>query len=574
MTRSVAVLALGAAGVLAQPGPAIFDEVAAKVGLSFTYQNGASGKLYIPEVMGAGAALIDYDADGDLDVVLLQGHPLAPEAPRASGLHRLYRNELIPGGRLRFTDRTEGSGLGGTTYGMGFATGDYDNDGDEDLYVTALGSNTLYRNNGDGTFTDVTAAAGVDDERWSTAATFIDYDRDGDLDLFVVNYLDFSVAGNKQCFDPAGTPDYCGPRQYRPVPDRLFRNEGDGRFMDVSESSGITKADGGGLGVAVGDYNGDGWLDLYVANDAMPNQLWINTRTGGFVDEGPLSGAALNAAGNPEGSMGVALGDYDRDGDEDLFVTNIIAETFALYVNDGLGGFEDRRGAADLARPTAGLTGFGTDFVDYDNDGWLDLFTTNGAVNIVERQRGEPVPYKMPNVLFRNLGNGRFADVSRDGGAAFQRPEVGRAAAFGDVDNDGDVDVLVTNNVGRARLWLNEIGARRSWLQVRLDAGAANRRGYGSRVRVTGEGLPARYRRVRTDGSYLAANDPTAHFGLGSHEGRVTVAVEWLGGAPEEWTIERVRQRVTLEKGTGKPAVKVSPEANKKGVGTKPHPFK
>ena len=235
---------------------------------------------------------------------------------------------------------------------MGVATGDYDNDGDTDLYVTALGSNTLYRNNGDGTFADVTAAAGVDDPRWSTAAAFVDYDRDGDLDLFVTNYLDFSRTANKQCFDPAGARDYCGPRSYRPVPDRLFRNEGNGRFADVSEPSGIARADGAGLGVATGDFNGDGWLDLYVANDAMPNQLWINQKNGTFADEGPLSGSALNAAGNPEGSMGVASGDYDRDGDEDLFVTNIIAETFALYANDGArrvrrrarGG---RRGAAD-----------------------------------------------------------------------------------------------------------------------------------------------------------------------------------------------------------------------------------
>ena len=238
---------------------------------------------------------------------------------------------------LRFTDVTAGSGLGGTSYAMGVATGDYDNDGDQDLYVTALGPDTLYRNNGDGTFSDVTAAAGVGDDRWSTAATFLDYDRDGDLDLFVVNYVDFSITANKQCFDPVGTRDYCGPRSYRPVPDRLFRNEGGGRFTDVTDAAGITKADGAGLGVATGDYNGDGWLDVFVANDATPNQLWMNQKNGTFLDEGVLAGVALNGAGNPEGSMGIASGDYDRDGDEDLFVTNIIAETFALYTNDGRG---------------------------------------------------------------------------------------------------------------------------------------------------------------------------------------------------------------------------------------------
>ena len=254
------------------------------------------------------------------------------------------------------------------------------------------------------------------DDRWSTAAAFVDYDRDGDLDLFVANYLDFSMTANKQCFDPGGSRDYCGPRSYRPVPDRLFRNEGGGRFTDVTEAAGITKADGAGLGVATGDYNGDGWLDLYVANDATPNQLWMNQKNGTFVDEGPLAGVALNAAGVPEGSMGIAAGDYDHDGDEDLFVTNIIGETFALYTNDGRAGFEDTRVQSGLAQPTAAFTGFGTGWIDYDNDGWLDLFVANGAVNIVEGLRGDPVPYRMRNQLFRNLGTGKFIETSGQAG--------------------------------------------------------------------------------------------------------------------------------------------------------------
>ena len=554
MTRIPLSLAAPAAVLAAvlQASTPVFEEAAARVGLAFVYQNGAAGQFYVPEVMGAGAAFIDYDGDGDLDVFLLQGQPLDPGAPRdPARTHRLYRNDLVESGSLRFTDVTAGSGLGGTSYGMGVAVGDYDNDGDLDLYVTALGPNTLYRNHGDGTFADVTAEAGVGEDRWSTAATFVDIDRDGDLDLFVVNYLDFSVAANKQCFDPAGTRDYCGPRSYKPVPDRLFRNDGGGRFTDVSESSGVTRAFGGGLGVSTGDYDGDGWLDLYVANDAMPNQLWMNRRDGTFVDDGPLAGVALNAAGNPEGSMGVASGDYDRDGDEDLFVTNIIAETFAHYTNDGRAGFEDTRVRADLSRPTAGFTGFGTDWIDFDNDGWLDLFVTNGAVNIIESQRGAAVPYLMRNQLFRNLGTGKFADVSDQAGEAFMRPEVGRAAAFGDIDNDGDTDVLVTNNTGPVRLWLNQVGAKASWLQVRLDAGAANRLGYGSLVRLVRPGAPVQVRRVRTDGSYLSAQDPTLQFGLGDHTGPVTVVVEWLGGPAEQWAIEAVRQRVTLRRGSG-----------------------
>ena len=530
----------------------LFEEIAGQVGLTFVHSAGATGQFYVPEVMGAGAALIDYDNDGDLDVVLLQNQSLDPAGPAAPGrTHRVFRNELVERKALNFTDVTAGSGLGGTTYGMGVATGDYDNDGDTDLYVTALGPNTLYRNNGDGTFADVTAAAGVNDERWSTAATFIDYDRDGDLDLFVANYLDFSTTANKQCFDPTGTRDYCGPRSYHAVPDRLFRNDGSGRFTDVSEASGITKADGAGLGVSTGDYNGDGWLDLYVANDATPNQLWINQKDGTFLDEGPLAGVALNAAGNPEGSMGVASGDYDRDGDEDLFITNIIGETFALYTNDGRAGFDDTRVRAGVAQPTAAFTGFGTDWIDYDNDGWLDLFVANGAVNIVEALRGQPVPYRMRNQLFRNLGNATFTETSSQGGPALARAEVGRAAALGDIDNDGDTDILVTNNNGPVRLLRNQVGSRASWLQVRLDNGAANRLGLGALVHVERAGAPAQIRRVRTDGSYLAAQDPTVLFGLGQWRGAVTVRVDWPAGTSERFAVAKVGQRVTLTRGTG-----------------------
>ena len=557
--RPIAVLAtMGMAALGASQNRAdrpIFDEVAARVGLTFVHDNGVSGQFYIPEMMGAGAALVDYDNDGDLDVFLLQDQPFDPNAPREPArTHRLFRNELVEGKSLRFTDVTAGSGLGGTSYAMGVATGDYDDDGDQDLYVTALGPNTLYRNNGDGTFSDVTAAAGVGDDRWSTAATFVDYDRDGDLDLFVANYLDFSIAANKQCFDPGGSRDYCGPRSYRPVPDRLFRNEGGGRFTDVTQAAGITKADGAGLGVATGDYNADGWLDLYVANDATPNQLWMNQKNGTFEDEGPLAGVALNAAGVPEGSMGIAAGDYDNDGDEDLFVTNIIGETFALYTNDGRAGFEDTRVQSGLAQPTAPFTGFGTDWIDYDNDGWLDLFITNGAVNIIEKLRGDPVPYRMRNLLFRNLRTGKFIETSGQAGQAFAQAEVGRAAAFGDIDNDGDTDVLVTNNRGPVRLWLNQVGTRGAWLQVRLDNGAQNRLGLGALVHVGGADAASCILRVRTDGSYLSAQDPTLHFGLGEWRGPVTVRVDWPGGLSEQWTLPKVEQRVTLARGRGAPA--------------------
>ena len=538
----------------------LFIESAAATGLTFSHVNGATGRYYIVEEMGAGVALFDYDNDGDLDVFFVQGGSLAADAgspARARPTSRLFRNDLSVGrdGRpmLHFTDVTARAGVGLQAYGMGVAVGDYDNDGDLDLFVTTFGPDTLYRNNGDGTFTDVTGEAGVSDSFWSTSATFFDYDRDGDLDLFVANYLDFTLAGTKSCTDTLGAPDYCGPRLYHPVPDRLYRNDGHGRFTNVTETAGISKADGAGLGVVAGDYNGDGWLDLYVANDATPNQLWINQHDGTFRDDGLLSGVALNAAGNPEGSMGIASGDFDRDGDEDLFVTNIIGETFALYKNDGAGNFEDVRVPAGLAAPTAGSTGFGTEWFDYDNDGWLDLFVANGAVNTIAAQRGQPRPLRMKNQLFHNPGTGRFVETSAAGGPAFERAEVGRGAAFGDIDNDGDIDIVVTTNGGPALLLLNQGGTRNHWLQVALDQGSANRLGFGARIGIERPGQPTIWRRVHTDGSYLSASDVRAHFGLGGDAQIGAVVVQWPDGATERWPGGGIDRRITLRRGTGQP---------------------
>jgi enediyne biosynthesis protein E4 len=365
--------------------------------------------------------------------------------------------------------------------------------------------------------------------------------------------------------------DYCSPRAYRHTPDRLLRNDGDGTFTDVSEAAGITKADGAGLGISTGDYNGDGWPDLYVANDATPNQLWINQKNGTFVDMGPVSGAAVNAAGNPEGSMGIASGDYDADGDEDLFITNIIGETYALYVNNGRADFDDSRVKAGLAQPTAAFTGFGTDWFDADNDGWLDLFIANGAVNVIEAQRGDPFPFRMRNQLFRNLGTGRFEEIAAGAaGPAFTRAEVNRGAAFGDVDNDGDVDILVTTNNGPVRLLLNqtlststtrEAAARPHWLALRVEQPAprGNRFAVGARIGIERAGQPTLWRRVRSDGSYLSASDLRVHVGLGSSARVDAITVEWPGvraGGPgsstERWTNVQVDRLLTLRRGTGK----------------------
>lgn len=533
-------------------GP-LFVDATASTGLKFTHTTGASGQYYMAEQMGAGVALFDYDDDGDLDVFLVQGGPLGSAAAVGSG-SRLFRNDLVvtAGKRtLRFTDVTEAAGLAFRGYGMGAAVGDYDNDERLDLFVTGFGSATLFHNNGNGTFTDATAPAGVGDALWTTSAAFVDYDRDGRLDLFVARYLDFTLASNKVCHDAVGARDYCSPRSYRPVPDRLFHNEGGGRFVDSTEAAGITKADGPGLGVSTGDYNGDGWLDLYVANDAMANQLWINRGNGTFTDEGLLSGAALNAAGNPEGSMGIASGDFDLDGDEDLFVTNIVGETFALYVNDGKANFEDARTRAGLAAPTAPSTGFATDWFDYDNDGHLDLFVANGAVNVIEAQRGQPRPFRMKNQLFHNGGDGRFTETTGAGGAAFASAGIGRGTAFGDIDNDGDVDLVVTNNGGPAMLLLNqtvESGGKNHWVEIGLRQPAGNRFAFGAWVGVERSGQPTLWRRVRTDGSYLSASDARLHFGLGASAAIAAVVVQWPDGQRERRTDVTADTRVTLRR--------------------------
>ncbi|MBK5298230.1 MAG: CRTAC1 family protein [Vicinamibacteria bacterium] len=556
-----------ATSVPAGSGGPWFDEVAGQAGLRFVHDNGATGQYYMPEMMGSGVAVFDYDNDGDLDVFLVQSRPLEPvgDRPRAGDRprrgHRLFRNDGVVGGIPRFTDVTDRVGVGGETVGMGVAVGDVDGDGWLDLYVTAFGSNVLYRNRGDGTFADVTREAGVDDPRWSTSAAFLDYDRDGDLDLFVVNYVAFTAAGNKQCTDNSGARDYCPPRSYAPVPARLFRNEGGLRFTDVTTVSGVASAYGAGLGVAVGDLDGDGWLDVYVANDAMPNQLWINRHGVTFENRGLLSGTALNATGRPEGSMGIALGDADDDGDEDLFVTNIVGETHALYLNDGRGNFDDARGRAGLAGPTAGMTGFGTNWFDYDHDGRLDLFLTSGAVNILESQRGQPMPYYQRSQLFHNDGRGTFHEVSAEAGPVFERLGIGRGAAFGDLDNDGDIDIVVTNNGGPAWLLLNQAirpsaGATttppdRHWIELALRAPSGNRFGIGARVGVERDGQPTIWRRARTDGSYLTANDARVHVGLGAQPSISRVVVEWPDGQAESFTGVTLDRLITLTRGTG-----------------------
>ncbi len=568
-----------------------FVDRAAESGLNFTHVNGMSGKFYYAEIIAPGTALFDYDNDGDLDVYLVQGQMLGTGDPLPGATRsvtrdsspalrgRLFRNDWVvnaDGTRtVRFTDVTEASGIKATGYGMGVATGDFNNDGCVDLYLTNLGSNQLWRNNCDGTFTDVSDASGTvstslvardsrvaqdfspalrgQEASWSVSATFFDFDRDGWLDLFVGHYLDYRIDANIPCFSPSGRPDYCSPNVYRPQLSRLYHNNRDGTFTDVTVASGIARDFGPALGVVAADFNGDGWADLYVANDGQPNQLWINQHDGTFKNTGLLSGTAMNAHGKAKAGMGVDAGDFDNDGDEDLLVSNLKGEGGDLYVNDGSGLFEEQSERSGLGFASLAYTGFGAAWLDVDNDGWLDTLIVNGAVQTVEalRAANDPFPLGQTKLLFRNLGNGRFEDVTRRAGRVFQTLDVSRGAAFGDVDNDGDIDVLVANNNGNVRLLINNIGNRNHWIGLRLVGRQVNRDMLGARVGIAREGGSTLWRRARADGSYASANDPRVLVGLGQSSKPVRVRVIWPGGATEEWKDIAIDKYTTLTEGSG-----------------------
>lgn len=564
-------LALAAALLLVAAGPArpaLFTDVAIASGIDFRHFNGMSGEYYYVEMIGGGGALLDYDNDGDLDLFAVQGEMLGPGKTLADATfppgdrelrHRLYRNDLVVHGdgrrELRFTDVSAASGIRGGGYAMGATAGDFDNDGWVDLYVTAYGSNRLWHNNGDGSFRDVTAATGSDDPRWSTSAVAVDYDADGWLDLFVVNYVEYSIKRNPRCFVKSSRRDYCGPSAFKPQGDTLLRNRGDGTFENVTRRAFGDYPAGASLGVVAADFNGDRRIDLYVANDGMANQLWLNQGGGRFLEDAMMSGAAVNREGRAQASMGVDAADLDNDGDEDLFMTHLTGEYNTLYLNDGSGLFEDRTSEYGLAVASTPYTAFGTAWIDYDNDSWLDLVVLNGAVTVIESlaKAGSRYPLNQPNQLFHSRGGRGFEDVTADGGAALALSEVSRGAAVGDLDNDGDTDVVVFNNNGQLRVLRNDVGNRRPWLGLRLLDAAGRRDALGARVAVLRRGQPPLWRRVRSDGSYCSANDPRVLVGLGGKDAIEGVMVQWPNGRRERWKAPPVGRYTTLRQGTGSP---------------------
>ncbi len=520
-----------------------FEEVAVAAGLKFVHRSGHEGDLYrLPEIMGGGAALFDMDGDGDLDALLVQSGELGRDdrGPR----HRLFRND----GRGRFEDATAGSGVEIAGYGMGIATGDYDDDGDVDLYLTNLGGNLLLQNDGRGRFIDVTMAAGAAGSGWSTSAAFFDADGDGDLDLFVTRYLAWEPARERQCFSLTGRIDFCSPKNYdAPTSDLLFVNRGNGTFADMSAAAGLTAARGNGLGVVVDDVNADGRPDVFVANDGTPNHLWLNQGGGRFIDVALARGVAIDQDGAPKAGMGVHVADVDDDGDNDLLVMNLDSESDSYFRNDGA-FFVDATNMVGLRVASRRFTRFGMAMVDFDNDGRLDLYEANGRVGL-QGDTFSSDPYAEPNLLFQGIAGGAFEELQPRGGIAAPLVATSRAAAFGDIDNDGGIDVLVANRDQAPHLLRNVAPNRGHWAQFAVKT-ARGSDALGAILRVAAGGRTWR-RDVLSAYSYLAANDPRVHVGLGPATAIDHVDVTWPGGTVERFGPFGVDGVVTLRQGTG-----------------------
>jgi hypothetical protein len=524
-----------------------FDNVASSAGIDFHHVNGASAERYLPEIMSGGGLFFDYDNDGWVDIFLVDGGSLADPAVATRARHRLYRNR----GNGTFEDVSARSGIVHGQYGMGACAADYDNDGWIDLYVTNVGPNLLYHNNRDGTFTDVTRAAGVGSARFGASCAFADVDRDGYVDLFVTNYVDARPDNNPFCGDPANRiRTYCHPLNFAPLTSVLYHNNGDGTFTDVTPEAGIAAHRGNGLGVVVGDYDDDGWPDVFVANDGTPNFLYHNEGRGIFKEVGLFAGVAVASDGKPRAGMGTDFGDYDGDGRLDLFVTNHELEMHTLFRNLGGGLFEDVTSRSGIGLPTLPFVGFGALFLDYDNDGDLDLAIVNGHVlnNSGHFRPGSREAQR--KLLFRNDGGGRFTEVGALSGPGFATEAVGRGLASADIDNDGYLDLLVTNNGGPADLLRNEGGTGNNALLVRTVGTRSNRDGIGARLRLTAGGV-TQIREVKAGSSYLGQSDVRVHFGLGRASQIDQLEVRWPAGDTDIVRNVAVNQILTIVEGKG-----------------------
>ena len=522
-----------------------FRDITSQAGIHFIHNNGAFGKKWLPETMGPGCAFIDYDNDGYPDILLVNGEDW-PGHQRTLSTLKLYHNNHDG----TFTDVTRKAGLAVSIFGLGVAIGDYDNDGYDDIFISALGQSRLFHNNGNGTFADVTKAAGLwGPNEFSTGAAWVDYDRDGKLDLIVANYVQWSPQTDIYCTLDGVHKSYCTPESYKGSSARLWHNLGSGKFEDVTQKAGLHDPTSKSLGVAILDYNGDGWPDILLANDTQPNKLYLNRKDGSFEERGVAAGIAFSEDGIARAGMGVDTADYDRSGYPSILITNFANQMLSLYHNEGNGLFVDEAPRSEVGRATLVTLGFGCFFFDYDNDGWPDIFVADGHIeNEIERVQ-KRVAYAESPHLFRNLGGGRFQEVTQQMGTAFASPKVARGAAYADIDNDGALDVLLTTNAGRTWLFHNEGGANHS-LRVKLSGTKSNRDGIGAIVRVN-LGNGKQWQMLRSGSSYLSQSELVLTFGLGLQEKVDNLEVQWPSGQLDKLANVPGDQTVTIQEGKG-----------------------
>jgi len=522
-----------------------FRDITSQAGIHFIHNNGAFGKKWLPETMGPGCAFIDYDNDGYPDILLVNGEDWLGHQRTLSTL-KLYHNNHDG----TFTDVTRKAGLAVSIFGLGVAIGDYDNDGYDDIFISALGQSRLFHNNGNGTFADVTKEAGLwGPNEFSTGAAWVDYDRDGKLDLIVANYVHWSPQTDIYCTLDGVHKSYCTPESYKGSSARLWHNLGNGKFEDVTQRAGLYDQTSKSLGVAILDYNGDGWPDILLANDTQPNKLYLNKKDGSFEERGVAAGIAFSEDGIARAGMGVDTADYDRSGHPSILITNFANQMLSLYHNEGNGLFVDEAPRSEVGRATLVTLGFGCFFFDYDNDGWSDIFVADGHIeNEIERVQ-KRVRYAEPPHLFRNLGAGRFQEVTQQMGAGFASPKVARGAAYADIDNDGALDVLLTTNAGRAWLFHNEGGTNHS-LRVKLAGTKSNRDGIGAIVRVN-VGSGKQWQMLRSGSSYLSQSELVLTLGLGAQKQVDSLEVQWPSGQVDKLANIPGDQMITIQEGKG-----------------------